>query len=113
MTFLMRESLSQKISMARFANVAFSDGSLIGLMLGFQSDSQSRAKGCSPLFFNTSGIWRALFVIWLLAKTEIYFFLSWMINCISSLFRKLLISFCGRRGMNLMSAKVKRRQRQG
>ena len=27
--FLMRESLSQKISMARFANVAFSDGSLL------------------------------------------------------------------------------------
>ena len=26
--FLMRESLSQDISMARFANVAFSDGSL-------------------------------------------------------------------------------------
>ena len=27
--FLMRKSLSQKISMARFANVAFSDGSLL------------------------------------------------------------------------------------
>ena len=27
--FLMRESLSQNISMARFANVAFSDGSLL------------------------------------------------------------------------------------
>ena len=27
--FLMRESLTQKISMARFANVAFSDGSLL------------------------------------------------------------------------------------
>jgi hypothetical protein len=27
--FLMRESLTQNISMARFANVAFSDGSLL------------------------------------------------------------------------------------
>ena len=27
--FLMRESLNQKVSMARFANVAFSDGSLL------------------------------------------------------------------------------------
>ena len=27
--FLMRESLSQNVSMARFANVAFSDGSLL------------------------------------------------------------------------------------
>lgn len=27
--FLMRESLSQSLSMARFANVAFSDGSLL------------------------------------------------------------------------------------
>ena len=27
--FLMRESLSQNISMSRFANVAFSDGSLL------------------------------------------------------------------------------------
>ena len=31
--FLMRESLTQNVSMARFANVAFSDGSLLHLSL--------------------------------------------------------------------------------
>ena len=38
--FLMRESLSQDISMARFANVAFSDGSLLhGLTNALPSDN--------------------------------------------------------------------------
>jgi len=38
--FLMRESLTQKISMARFANVAFSDGSLfMDLTNGLQKNS--------------------------------------------------------------------------
>ena len=38
--FLMRESLTQNVSMARFANVAFSDGSLLhGLIRGFQKNS--------------------------------------------------------------------------
>ena len=38
----MRESLTQNISMARFANVAFSDGSLFtDLIKGLQSNNQS------------------------------------------------------------------------
>ena len=38
--FLMRESLNQKVSMARFANVAFSDGSLLhGFKIGFQKNN--------------------------------------------------------------------------
>ena len=39
--FLMRESLSQNISMARFANVAFSDGSLFMVLIkGLQNSNQ-------------------------------------------------------------------------
>jgi len=38
--FLMRESLTQDISMARFANVAFSDGSLLhGLIKDLQKNN--------------------------------------------------------------------------
>ncbi len=43
--FLMRESLSQKISMARFANVAFSDGSLLH---GFNQRLNKRQPLAAP-----------------------------------------------------------------
>ena len=43
--FLMRESLSQKISMARFANVAFSDGSLLK---GFRQRIEARQPIAAP-----------------------------------------------------------------
>ena len=43
---LMRESLKQNISMARFANVAFSDGSLLH---GFQSTNFVETTYCSTL----------------------------------------------------------------
>ena len=43
--FLMRESLTQEISMARFANVAFSDGSLfMDLTNGLQKNSRSQPQ---------------------------------------------------------------------
>ena len=43
--FLMRESLTQDISMARFANVAFSDGSLLhGLINGLLKNSHSQLQ---------------------------------------------------------------------
>ena len=43
--FLMRESKYQNISMARFANVAFSDGSLLhGFNQGLLSASQSQRQ---------------------------------------------------------------------
>ena len=43
--FLMRESLTQEISMARFANVAFSDGSLLhGLTNDLQKNSHSQLQ---------------------------------------------------------------------
>jgi FlaA1/EpsC-like NDP-sugar epimerase len=43
--FLMRESLTQKISMARFANVAFSDGSLLH---GFNQRFAKKQPFCAP-----------------------------------------------------------------
>ena len=43
--FLMRESLTQDISMARFANVAFSDGSFfMDLIRGLQKNNRFRSE---------------------------------------------------------------------
>ena len=47
--FLMHESLTQEISMARFANVAFSDGSLLhGFNQRFTKKQPFSAPNCKP-----------------------------------------------------------------
>ena len=65
--FLMRESLVKNISMARFANVAFSDGSLLH---GFNQRFAKRQPITAPndvktVFCYPSRIRRTLSYVWL------------------------------------------------
>jgi len=59
--FLMRESLTQKISMVRFANVVFSDGSLLHRFNQRFAKKQPFFAPNDVRSCNTSRVWLALF----------------------------------------------------
>ena len=72
--FLMRESLTQKISMARFANVAFSDGSLLHRFnQRFLKNQPITAPVDVKRYFITPQIRRIVHAIWYWGVIVIFF----------------------------------------
>ena len=83
--FLMRESLGQEISMARFANVAFSSMALffIDLTAGSEKTTIFSPKRYPSLLCNAPGVGRIVFVGILGGNRDIFFLLSEKLHLIS------------------------------
>ena len=83
----MRESLTQSISMARFANVAFSDGSLL---FGFNqrlAKRQLAAPNDIRRYFITPKESGELCIFWIIGREQGYFFPKLVMNFFLLLFR--------------------------
>ena len=102
--FLMRESLKQSISMARFANVAFSDGSLF---VWIQSTSCKRQPLAAPndirrYFITPKESGELCLFFWIIGREQGYFFPKLSNEFLPITFSELAVRFLTEKATNLI-----------